>query len=282
MNQSNSVLGIPTHDQLYSSLQVEREEATNEENDDFRMDAVSPSLHQAGPEIDIGAPPLCQAENSFDEDLYGGVELPLSDAEITEGSVSDRVGQMKRGFVNPLGSDGEELGSSINHTSDYESDQLTSDEASDLGSFDFENMRKGMSKQAIASVAIHDLKLTHKLSRAACRDITDLIETLTDDKCWDYRTTKKWIEKRTGVKAISYDCCKGSCMSYAMYPEKVKCDHCSSPRWKERTKTPNATHEYIPITHRLRLWYADPVRAATMITYRRQAESECKFSNFFC
>lgn len=63
-------------------------------------------------------------------------------------------------------------------------------------------------------------------------------------------------------------------MSFSMYPDKVECDYCNLPRWKAHGTTPFSTHEYIPITHRLKLWYTNPTRAATMTSYGRRLESQ--------
>lgn len=73
-------------------------------------------------------------------------------------------------------------------------------------------------------------------------------------------------------------------MSYAMYPNLVCCTHCSHPRWKEQNpngknqlepkKIPYAIHSYIPVTHRVRLWYTDARKAAMMTNYRFQAEKD--------
>lgn len=67
---------------------------------------------------------------------------------------------------------------------------------------------------------------------------------------------QRWIEEQTGVKPMSYDYCRKSCMSFSMYPDMGECDYCKLPRWKEvhkEKRVPFATHEYIPITHRLKL-----------------------------
>lgn len=151
----------------------------------------------------------------------------------------------------------------------------------EVEAFAYTNMKTSLTNEEIISVAIHDLKLSHRLSRAASTDVTALLECFTDEvHCWDYRTTQRWIEEQTGVKPVSYDCCRKSCMSFAMYPDMGECDYCTLPRWKEvheEKRVPFATHEYIPITHRLRQWFADPGRAAAMISYRRQAELQGKW-----
>lgn len=194
-------------------------------------------------------------------------------SELDEVFCSDRVGQMQRGFV--------DLIESSEHSST--SDAQTSSE--EVESFVYGTTKSSLVNEEILSVAIHDLKLSHRLSRAATRDITALLESFTENStCWDYRTTQKWIQKQTGVKAVTYDCCRKSCMSFAMYPDKGECDYCWHPRWKDtprvnvgdgsRQRVAFATYEYIPVVHRLRLWFADPIRAATMISYTRRAEAQ--------
>lgn len=215
-------------------------------------------------------------ETSYDEQPP---DAGISDASEFDGVLNDRVGQMRRGFVDPNSSDGTSGGSS--------SEDGFSEANGD--SFVYGDKKPTLSMEEIISVSIHDLKLSHRLSREACTDFTALLESVAsgdNSHCWDYRTTKKWIQGQTGVQAISYDCCKNSCMSFSMYPEKEACDYCQHPRWKELQlksgeRKPIATHEYIPITHRLRLWYSDPARAASMINYRLQAERAGSSSHQF-
>ena len=86
-----------------------------------------------------------------------------------------------------------------------------------------------------------------------------------------------------------YDCCINSCLSYAMYPEASECLHCGHPRWKvdknyrhpgnrpeetpnsELPKKPYAQHTYMPLSHRMRLWWSNRSRVETMIRYRNVA-----------
>lgn len=226
------------------------------------------------------SPPLDNEEISFDDELYVGVVQDSSDErEIAEDS--EQVGRMKRGFVNSTNNNG---GSSDNITTDDNLNNSSPDEFDEdiVESFPYGRRKVQMTRQEILSVALHDLKLSHRISRAAIKDITGLVESFLDDSyhCWDYRTTKKWIAAETGVQHVSYDCCKNSCMAFAMYPDKEECDYCQHPRWKTKAKrVPYATYEYIPIIHRLKLWYTDPTRSATMTSYRRDAEAHGKTPN---
>jgi hypothetical protein len=84
-----------------------------------------------------------------------------------------------------------------------------------------------------------------------------------------------------------------------MYPDEDQCHYCQHPRWKEvenlriaskrdttstKKKRAYAQHVYIPVTHRLQLWWSDKRRAETMIRYRNSAvmdRHDEKFSDFW-
>lgn len=203
-------------------------------------------------------------ESSFDQEMgYGTGTRRSNQTGSAESSCS--VGRRRRS-----------PGRAGDSSSDDGVDDTDFDESSSAGgkediedSFEYGSPRIEMSRQEIMSVAMHDLKISHRISRNACRDIKRLLEGFSSDSFWDYRTTKKWIKEETGVKAISYDCCKNSCMAFAMYPNKDACDYCQHPRWKGGLGGKSyATFEYIPIVHRIRLWCADSVRSAIMTAYR--------------
>jgi hypothetical protein len=102
-----------------------------------------------------------------------------------------------------------------------------------------------------------------------------------ENKPHDERTVIKHIQQRTEVKEVKYDCCSRSCMSYSMYPDDTECRICHHPGWKTittlRSKKPTerrvayVQHNYIPLTHRIRLWWSNPAYAKKMITYRNTA-----------
>lgn len=153
---------------------------------------------------------------SYDEEIYnpdGEEGVSNNGSTLSDRSSSDRVGQMQRGFANlPNESSDYEVGT------EYEAANSVNAE-SEL--FTYGNKKVLLTEEEIVSVAIHDLKLSHCPSRAASTVITALLERFAGEAhCWDYRITQKWIEEQTGVKAISYDCCRKSCMSFAIYPEK--------------------------------------------------------------
>lgn len=175
-------------------------------------------------------------EWSYDEEISDdkGVNQLLSDSgdvELGNGSASDRVGQMRRGFVDlvekNLSSSGGD--STSNHEFGSAGAEMTTSEEDpdDRESFPYGEKRSEMTGEEILAVSMHHLKLTHNLTRALCADFADLLTGFTNNMaCCDYRTTRKWIEKQSGVKAISYDCCSKSCMSFAMYPNKDSCHYC--------------------------------------------------------
>jgi hypothetical protein len=101
------------------------------------------------------------------------------------------------------------------------------------------------------------------------------------------------IAMRTGIQLQRYDCCINSCLSYAMYPTDTVCNICGHPRWKPSkdleggsktdpvsAKEAFAQHVYIPVAHRLRLWWSNAVKAETMIHYRNLAVDD-PFSDFW-
>jgi len=87
------------------------------------------------------------------------------------------------------------------------------------------------------------------------------------------------MEAVTGLSEVRFDCCIEGCISYSIprYAGLKECpiDGCKRPRFKGDGK-PYAQHAYIPITHRLRLMYADKRRAIEMMTYRNKMEGEMK------
>lgn len=106
---------------------------------------------------------------------------------------------MRRGFVDTTTVQDLEV-SSDQESINSKAEEFSSEEEE---SFTYGHIKFKMTIQEIAPVAIHDLKLSHRLSRAAGIDVAALVECFVDESsCWDYRTTKKWIEQQTGVRAI--------------------------------------------------------------------------------
>ncbi|KAI5778952.1 hypothetical protein EDC01DRAFT_594950, partial [Geopyxis carbonaria] len=106
------------------------------------------------------------------------------------------------------------------------------------------------------------------------------------------RTVSKNIAKRTAIETHRYDCCINSCMSYAMHPDLDICTECKEPRYKEpanlrnprgnpRKRARDVPHRqaraqhvpYIPISHRIRLWWSNAAMAEKMESHVRKCKS---------
>lgn len=110
------------------------------------------------------------------------------------------------------------------------------------------------------------------------------VETLTKSvldnprryKPGDGRAYFKAMKERTGFSSVRYDCCRNSCISYALYPDKDECYKCGESRWKDdsvpkKKREPAKTHLYFPIRHRLLLWFTSTYMSRLLTTYRRKA-----------
>ena len=71
----------------------------------------------------------------------------------------------------------------------------------------------------------------------------------------------------TGIEHVSIPCCRNSCIAYtSVYVDLDNCPLCSEPRCNRRGVTIR-TFDLIPITHRLRLQFANPARAKALREY---------------
>lgn len=149
--------------------------------------------------MNTSAPNLRSIQTSDDEHIYDTWIEPHTKANSQSGdSSSERVGQMRRGF----GAEAETEGPSDSPSTP---DQATSGEAEE-STFNYEGTKAEMGKDNVLAVATHNLKLTHRLSRAAATDIAGLVSSFgANQAIWDYRSTRKWIAKQTGVVAVRYD-----------------------------------------------------------------------------
>ncbi|KAI5850569.1 hypothetical protein DFP73DRAFT_524296 [Morchella snyderi] len=219
-----------------------------------------------------------------------------SESSSKESDITGPVGQMNRGLVdvqvveagNSTADSEEDLDKvDLRNADAYDDTDMGSmydnDLDSDSSEFDFKNPRASHpTKSEMLSYALYDIHLTHQVPRDAATHTKNLINSISGGvKVMDYRTVKRRIEKKTGIKEIIYDCCPQSHMSYAMYPDLDSCLHCQHPRWKpsrkndaSANKVPYATHSIISVTHRAKLWYSDPERAGMMARYRYYAEQE--------
>lgn len=252
-----------------------------------------------------------ESENEMDSEPPSPIPQDQSDSEserdINGNAIAHRVGQMHRGFVrtnHSLNSDSiasydsflsdESIPSDISSTADDDSEDEVDDSEDDVeltvgngeqmaqSGFDYRNpLGEQLTKQEMLSFALHDISLKHKIAREASRDSSDLVAAVVprSERPFDYRTARKRIEQRTGVKDIQYDCCSESHMSYASYPDMDNCMYCQRPRWmasglREGKKIPYATHSYIPVTHRLALMFSNPSTAESLVSYRYSAEQD--------
>lgn len=202
-------------------------------------------------------------------------------------SKSGPVGQMQRGYAKrgvDIEDEDEEYeewkegGTDI----DFVDDMLMGLEDVNSSDFDYKDpFGQPPTGPKMLSYALHDINLQHGVPREAASSIRDLFcSILPADKILDYRTARRHIEKKTGIKEIQYDCCPYSHMLYAMHPDLEERLHCQHPRWKKQNlrakdpskKVPYATHSYIPITHPIRLWSSSAKQAALMTSYRFESE----------
>lgn len=292
----------------FNFMALDDKQEDDEQEDDKQEDNM---IHDnldflAHPEI-VGDELQQMEFNNIESSSSSGLEpfLALIDindnASSSSSTASALVGQMKRGFVsiNIHSEHGESSTSPIDDNEEdfsdealngtYEDDMLlhtaTLDDDESTMDFNYRNPHgEPPTRQETISFALDDIIQKHKIAREAASDIRELFGGIYTEGLLDYRTTRRRIEQKTGVKEIQYDCCPHSHMSYAMYPDLVSCTHCSHPRWKEQNpngknqlepkKIPYATHSYIPVTHRVRLWYTDAQKAAMMTNYRFQAEKD--------
>ena len=71
----------------------------------------------------------------------------------------------------------------------------------------------------------------------------------------------------TGINHVRIACCKNSCIAYTgVYADLENCPLCNEPRRNKKNVTIR-TFDLIPITHRLRLQFANPARAKALREY---------------
>jgi hypothetical protein len=154
-----------------------------------------------------------------------------------------------------------------------------------------------LTAKEILSLSLHGIYRRYKTQRRCIEEIGDVMGRVLgpENKPHIERTVNKRIEERTGIKGVKYDCCPKSCMSYSMYPDDTECRVCHHPRWKTITnmrskkttekQVPYAQHTYIPLTHRIRLWWSNSRQAEKMIHYRNttaeQGNAEGKSTDFW-
>jgi hypothetical protein len=167
-----------------------------------------------------------------------------------------------------------------------EEDQFVSEQATtEADAFDYKKpCGRSLSAQEILSFSLSNIYAEFGIPRRCIQKINAVLRSVLPKELapFDERTVTKHRSERTGIKAVKYDCCINSCMSYAMYPDATECMVCSHPRWKEtedfrapggacRSRKPFAQHTYVPVAHRLKLAWSDAQRANLMLRYRNMA-----------
>jgi hypothetical protein len=249
-----------------------------------------PTLHSAEDSLEHPSSERCYSSHSSDPAL---AESEDSDTASTDSRASGPIGQMNQGFVDVLREDEQEVEDDSDEYDDDDDDDISVAESDTDGEnnypsgFDYKNpIGATFSRREMLSFGFSDITLKHKIPREAARDTAELFGSVlpADQKLLDYRTARKRIQIRTGIKEIIYDCCPQSHMSFAMYPDLDQCITCQHPRWKTSggqtsddaglRKIPYATHSYIPVAHRLSLLYSNADQAYKMTSYRYAAERD--------
>ncbi|KAA8892568.1 hypothetical protein FN846DRAFT_896737 [Sphaerosporella brunnea] len=151
---------------------------------------------------------------------------------------------------------------------------------------------RSLSAQEILSLSLSNIYAEFGIPRRCIQKINTVLRSVLPKELapFDERTVTKYRAQRTGIKAVQYNCCINSCMSYAMYPDATQCTICSHPRWKEtedfrapgRTHSsckPFAQHTYVPVAHRIKLGWSDAKRADLMLRYRNMAGAAPRMDN---
>jgi hypothetical protein len=87
-----------------------------------------------------------------------------------------------------------------------------------------------------------------------------------------YAATRQ-LRDISGVRHIRIPCCINSCIAYTGdYSGFTHCPFCEQPRLNGGN-IPRQTFDYIPITHRLRLQYANSARAKKLREYRKRLQN---------
>jgi Transposase family tnp2 len=81
------------------------------------------------------------------------------------------------------------------------------------------------------------------------------------------------LRNLTGICHVRIACCKNSCIAYTgIYSELETCPFCSEPRYNKH-HIPRRTFDLIPIVHRLRLQFANSLRAEALREYSQSLQN---------
>ncbi|KAI5776687.1 hypothetical protein EDC01DRAFT_636530 [Geopyxis carbonaria] len=222
-------------------------------------------------------------------------EIPMPD---TPGPNEERTGQMSQGFASEAEYEADDIldkDLEINRLREELQEETTESSSDGAPPFNYRNPAPpDLSKKEVLSFSLHNSYTRFQTQRRCYQDIHEILGALYEQPL-DERTTEARIQRYTGIQGVRYDCCIQSCMSFAMYPDMQECKYCQHPRFKtlqvrrQKGKKPTvqkpwATYDYIPVTHRMRLWWADTRRAQVMLNYRRQVKLDREngmFSDFW-
>jgi hypothetical protein len=93
--------------------------------------------------------------------------------------------------------------------------------------------------------------------------------TVDDDKVpfLNAEASAARLKTLTGIKHVRIACCRNSCIAYTgVYADLANCPLCNEPRYDKKNITIR-TFDLIPITHRLRLQFANTARAKALRDY---------------
>jgi hypothetical protein len=258
-------------------------------------------------------PTGCGLEDGYDPaEEFNDSDLDGEDSDSDDEMLDLLVGAMHRGYEDEENEE-EESDEEEEWPGNCESGEQTEAEDQIVGSatvadpsqrfqseqstFDYRDpFGDPLTAKEILSMSMHGIHRQFKTQRRCVNKIRDVMGRMlgVENKPHDDRTVNKHIKQRTGVNEIMYDCCPKSHMSYAMYPEDTECQVCQHPRWKTTTNLRSkkgteqrvlyAQHIYIPLTHRIRLWWSNSKRAQKMIQYRimtKQGGEDGKLADFW-
>lgn len=170
----------------------------------------------------------------------------------------------------------------------------------------YEYGRKGnLTAQELISLAFYQLKQRRNVSKGTHIDYLELVGCLMPSTPpLDPRTVQSLIQLHSGLAHVSYDVCKDNCVCYSSkYENATHCPICNTPRRNpagsilpyirifldtnsdHHVGLPWKTFDYIPIIHRLMVWWGDVNKNAELQEYpasfEQGQELPAKLSDFW-
>ena len=119
----------------------------------------------------------------------------------------------------------------------------------------------------MTSLGFYQAKYFSRSSRIGDKMYTDIFNAINPNlRTHDTRTTQKLLNLISGIEHVRYDICKNHCICYAGYPNARACPICNTPRHQLNGK-PWDTFDYLPITHRIKLFMSHPSYAKKFHQY---------------